>query len=146
MNKEEFDAVIISLEVETLPCLFLLLSQDGTVNRLGTGAIDNAEKALFVGESLEPFFKQFMARVSDELLQNAGAYRHPDPKGRACKLVLAFRRPKDPLGFEFHFGTESEGPPPEVASLVSFATEMTEEWYNLQKEEAAAQATEDEEA
>jgi len=60
--------------------------------------------------------------------------------------VLAFRRPKDPLGFEFNFGTESEGPPPEVASLVTFATEMTEDWYNHQKEDAAAQATEDEEA
>ena len=146
MNKEEFDAVVISLEVDTQPCLFLLLCKDGTVNRLGTGTLDNSEKALFVGESLAPFFKQFMARVNNELLDNAGAYRHPDPKGRPCKLVLAFRRPKDPLGFEFHFGTESEGPPAEVSSLVSFATQMTEEWYAHQKEDVAAQANEEEEA
>lgn len=139
--KEEIDAVVINQEVDGQPSLFVLLANDGTINRIGTGAIDNSEKALFIGQTGDGLFERFMEKVDEAIFENSGAYKHPDPKGRACKLELAFRRPSGPLGFEFHFGSESEGPPEEISALVIHAIELTEPWYTKQKETALAEAT-----
>jgi hypothetical protein len=135
--KEEFDAVVISLEVNEQPALFVLLAADRTVNRIGTGALDNVEKALFIGATADNLFEKFMQKVSEDMFEHAGCYAQPEPKGQPCKLTMAFRRPKDPVGFEFSFGSESEGPPEELAELVKYAAELTEPWYEKQKQMAA---------
>ncbi|HUU01027.1 MAG TPA: hypothetical protein VM425_06270 [Myxococcota bacterium] len=139
--KEEIDAVVINQEVDGQPSLFLLLANDGTVNRIGTGAANNKEKALFIGQTPDELFLRFMDQVDEAIFQNAGVYKHADPKGVLCKLELAFRRPGGPLGFEFHFGTESEGPPEEISALVRQAIELTEPWYEAQKQQAADEAS-----
>ena len=135
--KDEFDAVVISLKVNEQPALFVLLAADRTVNRIGTGALDNVEKALFIGATADNLYEKFMAKVRDDMFEHAGCYDQPEPKGQPCKLTMAFRRPKDPVGFEFSFGSESEGPPEELAELVKYATELTEPWYETQKQMAA---------
>ncbi len=138
--KEEIDAIVINQQIDGQPSLFVLLANDGTINRIGTGAADNKEKALFIGHTQGELFLRFMEQVDEAIFENAGVYKHPDPKGAACKLELAFRRPEGPVGFEFHFGTESEGPPEEIAALVKHAIELTEPWYEIQKELAAKEA------
>ncbi|MBW1808418.1 MAG: hypothetical protein JRJ87_09515, partial [Deltaproteobacteria bacterium] len=110
---------------------------DRTVNRIGTGELDNVEKALFIGATADNLFERFMQKVSDDMFAHAGSYAQPEPRGKPCKLKIAFRRPKNPIGFEFSFGSESEGPPEELAELVKYATELTEAWYETQKQMAA---------
>jgi len=141
--KEQVDAVVVSMEVAERPCLFVLLANDGTVNRMGTGTADNVEKALFVGPAPGALFKRFMSGVDEAIFENAGVYKLPEPEGKLCKLELAFRRPGGPVGFEFHFGTEGQGPPPEISELVKLAIELTEPWYEAEKQKAAVEATQD---
>ena len=126
--KEKVRAVLISLEIGKDMALFILLGSDGTVNRMGTGAKDNFEKAMFVGRSGDGLFAKFMALVDEGMLRHGGKYTLPNPQGQLCTLKLLFQIPKswrgqDSIGFEFVYGADSEGPPAQVSDLVIAAVE-----------------------
>lgn len=132
--KDEIDAVVVAFDVGGDLKLFILLADDDTVNRMGTGALDNEDKRLFVGKSNQGLLYRFLSRVPDDILDRAGTYRHPDQQGPPCKLEIAFRKPSGPVGIVFHFGRDSEGPPEQIFSLVDTAVELTEPWYHKQLE------------
>ena len=145
MMKEWFDAVAIALEADGQLVLFILLVEDGTVNRMGTGAIDSKERETYVGVSEDGLFEKFMDTVPDEIFKSAGTYRHPESLGLPCKLTIGFRSPRRTIGFEFQFGSQSEGPPQEISQLVKTAIDLTKPWYqqNRQASELTASKTVD---
>ena len=54
VNPEEIIGVAISLKVDEELTLYALLAADGSINRLGTGTINNTEKEMFIGVISEP--------------------------------------------------------------------------------------------
>ncbi len=135
----DINAVHITLEIDGKQSLFVLLSQEGTINRLGTGAVNNKENDLFIGMSPEPLLDQAKQSLTDDLLDHMGGYEVPDQKGASCRLSIGFMfADGEENGFGFSYGSESQGPPPEISQFVVAAVKATEPWYQEQKKMVSA--------
>ena len=64
--------VSITLEVGSETALFILVHQDGTVNRLGTGSVDNSEKALHIGRTSPSLLPAVASPLTDDMLRFMG--------------------------------------------------------------------------
>jgi hypothetical protein len=137
MNKEEIKAVHIRLDAgRENTILSILLAADGSINRMGNGRLGDidAEKVLNIGAGQEQVFRAFISRMPDDMLQYAERYDLPEPRGLPCKLTLLFAGPDDSgVGFEFNYGSESQGPPAEIQELLLAAVEITDGWLRTQK-------------
>jgi hypothetical protein len=131
-------AINISLQVNGESALFILLAEDGTVNRLGTGSAQNQEHDMFIGVTGEPIFSSLLSELTDEMLAYTGSYDIPDQHGAKCRLSigLSFRDGSE-NGFGFAYGTDSQGPPREISRFVVSAVELTNPWYESQKQMVA---------
>ena len=130
----DIQLVNITLEIDGKKVLFVLLSQDGTVNRLGKGSVDNTENDLFIGRTPEPLIEQAKTALTDEMLNYMGGYDVPKQKGPACRLSIVFQFANgDENGFGFSYGANSDGPPHEITQFVMAAIEAAEPWYREQK-------------
>jgi hypothetical protein len=137
-----YDAVAITLTVDEQQVLFMLIAADGSVNRAGSGRVDvdEDERDLFIGVTEDPLFETFISRVPADLFEHAGRYEHPSLEGPRCKLTIIFRlREQEDMatGFEFIYGAESEGPPQEIREMVVSALEITQPWYDQQRQMVA---------
>jgi hypothetical protein len=134
MNSESIKAIMVELEVESRQSLFVLLTDDGLVNRLGTGAVDNAERSLFIGHTNEPLFAELRAKVQPEWMSHQGAYDVGKKAGRTCTLTIMFKDTEGQEGgFRFRYGSKSEGPPGDICQFVAEAVRLTDPWYEDQK-------------
>jgi hypothetical protein len=84
-------AVLIFLKVRSEPVLGVLLANDGTINRMGTGSIDNSERSLFIGQTEAPLLPQLLAHLKDEMLDHTGAYDIKEKKGAPCQLSISLK-------------------------------------------------------
>lgn len=130
----DITAVNITLEVNRKHSLFILLADDGSINRLGTGEVYNKENDLYIGITNEPLFSQLMTNLTDDMLQFTGGYDVFDKKGENCDLSIGLvfaDQTQD--GFGFRYGSKSEGPPKEISNFVVEAVKITQTWYESQK-------------
>jgi hypothetical protein len=134
----EFDKALVELKVNGAVALFIVLAEDGSVNRLGDGSVSNTDHQLSIGLSHEPLFAQFMTRITPEILECQGEYKHRKRKGANCELtlLLSYRGSDRVAGFRFIYGSESQGPPREIAELVRYADELTRPWHEELKRSA----------
>lgn len=134
----EFDKVLVTLKIKDDTALFILLAEDGTVNRMGDGSASTEKHDMFIGINREPLFGRFMVRVTPEMLMQQGAYEVPHREGAKCELtlLLGYRGSEKVAGFKFIYGAESQGPPREIADLVRYAVELTTPWHEEQKRAA----------
>jgi hypothetical protein len=139
-KNSEFDKALVSLKINDDVALFILLAEDGTVNRMGSGSITNTDRTMFIGINHEPLFSKFLARITPEMLQQQGGYEVPNRKGAECelKILLGYRGSERTAGFKFIYGAESQGPPREISELVRYAAALTEPWHEEQKRTAKA--------
>jgi hypothetical protein len=131
----EFATALITLKVNGETALLILLAEDGSVNRMGNGSVTNTDHVLVIGVNSEPLFARFMARVTPEMLRYQGAYEFPNRKGANCELtiLLGYRGGDRSGGFGFLYGSESQGPPRDIAELVRYAVELTTPWQEETK-------------
>ena len=116
-STDDVSGIMITLDAAEKQSLFILLAQDGTINRLGTGAEDNTDNAMFIGMSDGTAFAQVCALAGPVIDKWIGGYGLPDPEGKPCKLVVGFQTSDGrELLSHWEYGSESQGPPPEVAS------------------------------
>ncbi len=135
----DISALSITLEVKNEVALFVLLGNDGAINRMGTGNLVNAERGLFIGKTDPAIFQTVRSHVTDAMLRSlGGGFKHPHPQGDPCSLKLVFYF-KDGAsnGVLYLYGSESEGPPEDVAEFVRTAVRETEPWYENFKRNAA---------
>jgi hypothetical protein len=134
-SSPDFDKVLITLKINNNTALFILMSEDGTVNRMGSGSITDNDREMFIGINREPLFNRFIARVTPEMIKHQGVYDLPNRKGAECELtlLLGYRGSDRSAGFKFLYGSESQGPPTEISNLVQYATELTRPWHEEQK-------------
>lgn len=131
---EGVSGIMVTLEVAGNQSLFILLARDGSINRLGTGTEDNIDKDMFIGMSDGAAFRQVRALAGPVIDNWIGGYGAPDPVGKLCKLLVGFQTidGKD-LMSHWEYGSESQGPPPEIVSIVMKAVEATDSWWQEQK-------------
>jgi len=130
----DINAVHVTLETGDKQVLLILLAADGSINRLGTGSVNNKDNDLFIGVTQEPLFKQLLTNLNDAMLDHMGGYDVPEQRGVPCKLSvgLAFANGEE-NGFGFRYGSESKGPPHEIIQFVTAAVQLTDPWFQQQK-------------
>jgi DNA-binding response OmpR family regulator len=130
-NGEDIAIIMITLNVGSDPSLFILLSSDGTINRMGNGSIDPIERHLFIDRIDLEVFRRIRASITPGVLHWLGQVLvAPEPKGKLCELELAFQR-GDGRGArtKWRYGSKSQGPHPEVCAFVATVVEATNPWY-----------------
>ncbi|MDX2246692.1 MAG: hypothetical protein SF052_07955 [Bacteroidia bacterium] len=128
----QIEKIFIRLEVNQQQLLYIMLSKSGAVNRAGDGSPEDAAN-MFMGNSDEPLLDDWLELLPEDILTMAGRYTFPDPQGDVCNLTLALEGPEVNTGFEFVYGSQSDGPPEDIIQLVEAAMEITDEWYENQK-------------
>ena len=130
----DIESVNISLKVEGTTVLFVLLANDGTINRIGTGSPQNTENDMFIGITGEPLFQRLLSHLTDDMLKYTGGYDVPDKEGPECRLSIEFMFSDGATdGFGFLYGLHSVGVPRELANFVRSAVEITDPWFKAQK-------------
>ena len=129
-TKDDVTLVTISLDIDEQPSLFILFAEEGLVNRMGNGSVDDIDRRLYFGKTQESEFQRFMERVPEEVFASPGWYTlPPEHKGKECKLALAFTlKDGQVTGIGFSYGSESIGPPPWVGDLVYHGVALSETW------------------
>jgi hypothetical protein len=133
--RNDLRGVMVTLDIGGEPALFVLLGEDGSINRLGTGAVDNTERDMFIGRTDADLFRQLREQITPELLGWCGQSRaDPDPRGQVCELTVGFQRAGGEEVFtSWRYGSQSQGPPPEVAQFVLAAVRATDPWFAQQQ-------------
>jgi hypothetical protein len=130
----DIDVLSITLEIDSRQALFILVAKDGTVNRMGSGSPATADGALFIGTTQPPLFFEVIKGLSDKMLKFTGGYDVPGKRGVPCKLAIELRfRDGSDDGFGFTYGSDSKGPPNDIATLVQGAVAATQSWYQEQR-------------
>ena len=110
--------------------LLVLVAADGSINRLGTGTVNNTEKEMFIGVTDSKLFESSRHHITSDVLRWIGGRADQAPKGKTCELTIwLFLANKEERTIYFKYGSESMGPPPEVNRLVLAAIEITNPWY-----------------
>ena len=130
INQEDVTGLVITLKVEDDLSLLVLLAADGSINRLGTGTVNNTEKEVFIGVTDPKLFETIRPHINSDVIRWIGGRADPAPKGKICELAIGLFLPnKEERTIYFKYGSESIGPPPEVSGLVLSAIEITNPWY-----------------
>ena len=131
---EDIQTIAISIKVEQQPSLFILLSADGTINRLGTGTVDNKEKTLIIDMTKDGYFQKLRSKVNPSWFRNLGVYDIPGKMGKKVELVIFFVFNDGSEGnLKFLYGSESQGPPQEIGQFIYAAVDLTNPWYESWK-------------
>jgi hypothetical protein len=74
------------------------------------------------------------ASLSEEVInQWLGSYAAPNQSGSPCRLVVGFKaRGGEELISDWEYGTESQGPPPDISRLVVAIVMATDNWHQAQ--------------
>ena len=136
MNKDEIITVSLRLDVgRENTILSILLAADGSIKRMGNGRFSDIDtkKELHIGAGQEQLFRDFASIIPDEIFEYAGRYDLPEPQGLPCQLTLLLQgRDDSGIGYEFNYGSESQGPPEEIQELVTTAIKITDKWLEAQ--------------
>lgn len=128
INKQAIHRILIKWTVEEETIISLMLSQNGSINRIGSGESTGGKMAM--GRTEEPIFQQLLEALPEDWLTNTGRYTLPDPKGKLAQLTIALESShEEETGFEFTYGTQSDGPPEDMVEYVEYAIALTDEWY-----------------
>ncbi|QDT89647.1 hypothetical protein [Gimesia algae] len=126
--------IMVVLECDGDQVLFILLIDDGTINRMGTGAEENEEQDLYIGKSDTAAFQAVRSICSPVIDAWIGGFGDPDAAGKPCKLLVGFQTTAGEESLsQWEYGTESKGPPAEVVAVVKHAVQATAGWYAEQK-------------
>ena len=130
LTKAEIENVHISLVVNEEQVLALRVSKNGALNRMGDGSDDPKMRLMFMKRIEEPLFDRLMEVLSVDLLSMVGRYTFPDPKGDLTQLLITLEGDNDiETGFEFVYGSDSEGPPEEIIDFVEYAVELSDPYW-----------------
>jgi hypothetical protein len=122
MKVSDVCLIVVTLEVDAKKLLFLLLSEDGSVNRQGSGTLGNKNPDLFIGVTDPAIFKAVRSHLTEAMLERplGHTFEHENPRGAACKLDVRFQfRDGTSGGFMFLYGSQSQGPPSYVTTAFS---------------------------
>ncbi len=130
MTLADIDRIDIRWEVEQTPLLIMMLARSGALNRRGEGSEDPATFLMAMGTTEDPIFLDLISQLPEEWLAHTGRYQLPDPQGKSVDLTITLTDGKgQETGFQFLYGSDSEGPPEDMIEFVELAMELTDPWY-----------------
>jgi hypothetical protein len=133
----ELAAFMIEMSIDGAPALVLVLSADGAVNRGGSGKAGPVEKDVFIEQTDGTFFREVVTAFDPSWLDKAGIYALPGRVGprHILKLsLLCIGRPPVVLAFDYRLDS---GPPPAIQAFIQRALEVTQPWYDRQRQAVA---------
>lgn len=132
---DEITRIIVVLLVDGEQSLFVLLGADGTINRMGNGSVEDIERQLFIGVVDPRLFLGLRSRLGPGVVYWLGQrLAAPQPKGKLCELTVSFGYADGrEASMGWRYGSDSQGPHPDVCEFVSAAVEATEPWFESQK-------------
>jgi hypothetical protein len=135
-EEEEIGLIFVSLEIGGDQSLFILLGTDGLINRKGNGSVDHIERAMFIGKVPPDLFLQLRSRITPGVIYFLGQrLAAPKPKGKLCELNVGFKYVDGREAVSgWRYGSESQGPHPEVCEFVRAAVEITEPWFQRERD------------
>lgn len=140
LNAINLSGILVTLHVGDAQALYIMLTAVGAIQRMGSGSEANAENDLFIGKASGELFAELRRCVTSELLQWLGQFSDPHPKGKRCRLTIGFRQDDGTeLTSQWQYGTDSQGPPPQVSDFVRAALYLTQTWYQEQQKLAPQQ-------
>jgi hypothetical protein len=134
-NEKDIIAIMVRLLVDGEKSLFIMLGDEGSITRGGTGAVDNRDRELFIGRTDPAIFQQLRQQIGPELLGWFGQRREdPQPRGKICELTVMLKYANgEESATAWRYGAESQGPPPEVGQFVIAAVNATNPWFEQAK-------------
>jgi hypothetical protein len=104
-------------------------------NRMGTGALQTSEQELCCGAVTRELFHRVAAGITADILRWKGIHMMPVQKGRRCELFMAilFKGGQE-WTTRWHYGSVSEGPPPEIWGFMRRAIDLTDPRAEPQQE------------
>ena len=134
-KSNEIVGIGVELLVGDQQSLFIMLGSDGTVNRMGNGSVDQIERELFIGSAPQDLFEQLRLRITPGVVHFLGQrLAAPQPKGKLCELTVMVKYADGrEAASGWRYGSESQGPHPEVCDFVAAAVELTDPWFQRQK-------------
>jgi hypothetical protein len=135
-KRDEVIGIMVVLLVDGQQSLFLRLGADGSINRMGNGSVDDIERQMFIGVVDPKLFLGLRARIGPGVLRWLGQHlTAPQPVGKLCELTVLFKYADGrEAATEWRYGSESQGPYPDVCEFVAAAVEATEPWFESRKE------------
>lgn len=130
---DEVQRIQIVLQTDERLLLHIVLSSDGTVQRLGSGRLDNDEFVLVKGVADKTLLDEVLKSLPEEFLESEGSYSDPNPRGQRLGLSITLMVNGCEHSLQIVYGSESEGPPDDVVAFVVAAKELTESWYQRMK-------------
>lgn len=138
---QKLKALLIKVDVEEKPNLFILLAADGSINRMGTGAMDNTDKDMYIGIVKEPLFNELRSKVQMNWFDKYRSFTTEKSAGKQCKLLIMAQSAQGrEAGMQFLYGSESTGLPTEIADFIQNAIAITDPWYTKQQEMVKSQS------
>ena len=139
INPETIKVIMVQLDIADKPALFIVLAEDGMINRAGTGAINNSEHDMYIGRTKDPLFAELRAKVQPEWMEHLGLYDVHEKAGKTCTLTVSFKASDGDGGsLRFVYGSESQGPPDDICNFVTEAVRLINPWYDRQKQTSAS--------
>lgn len=135
----EVIAIVVVLEVAGRQALLALLASDGTVNRMGSGRVDESDRDMFIGKTAPALFENLRSKITPGVIHFLGQrLAAPNPVGQPCELTVGLRYADGrDVASAWRYGSESHGPHPEIVEFVKQAVQITEPWFQKQKDMVA---------
>jgi len=130
IRKEKIDRIFFQWLIEEENLITMMFSRTGAINRRGDGENLGGKPAM--GRTDETLFQHLIEALPMDWFQHTGRYTLPYPKGKTAKLTISFEGEELNAGFEFTYGTQSDGPPEDMIEYVELALELSEDWYQSQ--------------
>jgi hypothetical protein len=135
ISLESISQTLVTLEVGENQVLFILLAEDGSINRKGDGSPNCKDNDFFIGKTNEKLFEQLKPYINEEMVEYLhSTYDIPDKEGRTCSLKILFKSNEMETGVEFKYGELSQGPPSIFRDFTIKALQLTNKWHQQQKQ------------
>lgn len=134
INKKDINKILISMKAGEKTILFIVLSSDGMINRIGDGTLESEDSAMYAGLTSERLLEKLMEIIPEDITPYVGVYKSNDIKGSQCELSIMFGTNKEEVESKFNYGSESSGPPREISEIVKASVNLTENWWQKQRE------------
>jgi len=120
---------IMSQEVGEQPTLFLALSADGAVSRMGSGLLNSDERDVCMGQLPTPVLNAVLDGLDHEWLFTSGSWSVLEPGEEPSTLSLQFfHADGSRTAFTIEYGSDA-ALPKDLRALLPRAIELTNPWY-----------------
>lgn len=130
---EEIETIIISLAVEDNQSLFILLGENGAIQCMGDGSVDNSDKTIYIGKTTTDLFADLKQCINLQWLQRCGRYTVAQRCGQTCELSIIFKTKHEEKGIQFVYGAASQGPPADIVHFIHTAVNLITPWHTQQQ-------------